>query len=110
LTLDFDPLFGVDEPRTFAGNGTFLGTVSGSGRVSPGDGVGRLTIDRIAFGTGTFIFELNGPVAGTSYDQLVILSYLNYGGELRLLSNFHPTFGSTFLILDNQSSALSFDS
>jgi hypothetical protein len=94
-----------------AGNGTFIGIVSG-GIVAPGPigKPGRLTVHQMF--ESELDVDLTGPTAGLDYDQLVITGDLGTrdpGGlgtrnrlYVNLALNFVPTVGESFLIVDNQ--------
>ncbi len=56
---------------TLGGTGTVTGNVSGNGTVTAGS-PGQLTITGDLTPTGTVLFEIDGPFAGTGYDQLIV--------------------------------------
>src|SRR5205085_9855016 len=50
---------------------------------------------------GPLAVELNGPTAGTQYDQLAINGTVTLGGALNLALGFTPTPGAAYTVLDN---------
>ena len=93
------------------GNGTIIG-IYGQGTVSPGPSgsTGRLTIETMT--SFTYHSDINGQVAGESYDQLVLLSrvFSDYSGYvppvLDVDVGYSPLPGTEFLILDNRGTAV----
>jgi hypothetical protein len=85
------------------GSGPIPGQVeSRSGIVSPGNGLGTLSIEgRFANGeASTLAIELGGLAAGTQYDQLLVDGGATLDGTLSVsLVGFTPFVGDTFTIL-----------
>jgi acetyl esterase/lipase len=94
--------------------------VTGSGSVATFENSGTVSPDRI-FSTGTTTFttaysmnadqkptlavRINGPVAGSSYDQLRVTSLkIEKGGLYVTTNHFTPSAGQQFVIVDNQGS------
>jgi autotransporter-associated beta strand protein len=77
------------------------------GHVEPGSSPGRLTAQSMVLSNGAILhIELNGPVAGTSYDQLQVNTRPDLtDARLALsLSGFAPFEGQIFDIIDNRGS------
>ncbi len=86
---------------TLGGSGTIDGSVSNDEVVSPGNGIGTLTVTGdYTQGFGILNIELGGPVAGAGYDQLVVNGNSTLGGILNvsLVNGFSPANGQ-FVIL-----------
>ncbi len=89
---------------TLQGTGTVIGNVNNSGGIfSPGHSPGTITeTGNYAQGTGgTLKVEINGPTAGTDYDQLKVIGTVALSGALKVFSGITPPSGATFLIIDN---------
>lgn len=73
------------------------------GRVEPGDGVGRLTIDGDFSNLigATVSFELAGTTAGSLHDQLDVSRFAFLGGTLEIqhVNGFVPTVGDMFTLI-----------
>lgn len=93
-----------------------LGRLGGSGRVSeltafsatrvlPGASPGRLRASDVELRPNSMLdLELNGPDAGTNYDQLAVSGSLSVSNSiLRVAMNFLPTEGQVFKIIDKTS-------
>jgi hypothetical protein len=99
------------EGGTLRGNGTvFVGTgpLNGvvrnlSGRVEPGNGIGRLSItgDFSILDSGTLAIELGGTTAVTQHDVLAMSRFAFLDGtlEVTLAGGFTPTVGNAFTFL-----------
>ena len=86
---------------TLAGNGS-VGPVNNSGAVSPGTSPGKLTTKNFTNNaTATLALELNGTVAGVSYDQLDVTGTVKLGGALQLSRGAGTPANSTFTIIKN---------
>jgi hypothetical protein len=93
------------------GNGALLGPVLGD--VSPGTATapGRLTIDTYtSYPDAALEVDLAGTSAGSTYDQLVVLSFLSLTGpgfqqSLDVNLMFDPSIGQAFRIIDVRSAA-----
>jgi autotransporter-associated beta strand protein len=88
------------------GTGTVRAVTVTTGGIAPGASPGLLTaIGNVSFATGSFLsIELNGPAAGTEYDQLkvngtVTLNNADLTGTLG--TGFTPIAGTQFIIVDN---------
>lgn len=93
---------------TLAGVGSVntvdVGAAPGGGTLAPGlAGPGVLTAGSLHLPGITFAAELNGPAAGTGYDQVVSLGPVDINGTaLQLTLGAVPTPGQSFTIVDNQ--------
>jgi hypothetical protein len=107
----------LDNQSTVAGTGTFEGTFTNDGIVSPGDAPGRIKIiggyhaaaavsrptpDTLA-GNGTLKIRIGGNTAGVTYDQLEVNGTLSLAGTLQVsqFNKFIPELNDTFLIVQN---------
>jgi hypothetical protein len=89
---------------TLNGTGTVSSVTVNAGTLSPGGSPGVLHIQgNLAMSPGAAMqVELNGPVAGSSYDQLQVVGTVNLNGAtLNLQPGFAATVGNAFLILVN---------
>ena len=95
---------------TVSGNSAVLGgtgtvgavLVSNGGTISPGDAPGILHTGPVTWGAGSvYRAELNGPNAGSGYDQLQVsgTADLSAGPTLNLSLGFVPVAGQVFTIL-----------
>jgi autotransporter-associated beta strand protein len=77
--------------------------VATGGHVAPGTSPGRLTASSTVLSNDAVLhIELNGPTAGTSYDQLRVLGTTTVtGSKLAPSLSFAPVEGQVFTILDN---------
>ncbi|MBP3957086.1 autotransporter-associated beta strand repeat-containing protein [Gemmata sp. G18] len=79
-------------------------TISSIGTLSPGNSPGTLHTGALAFTDGGSIYsaELNGPTAGTQYDQINATGgvYL-YGATLTLSIGYAPAVGTQFTLISN---------
>jgi len=95
----------VGASGTLGGTGVVGNVISVGGRVSPGTSPGILTSSNVAFDAGTvFNIELNGPNAGSDYDQLNVRGTNNLGGAqlaVQMGNGFVPMEGQQFTILNN---------
>jgi hypothetical protein len=104
----------LDNQSTLAGNGTFQGTFTNDGLVSPGQSPGRIKIfggyavaaaqvqtGTVLLGNGTLKIEIGGNTAATGYDQLEVNGTLALSGNLQLsqLNNFVPEVNDMFTIV-----------
>jgi autotransporter-associated beta strand protein len=80
-----------------------VGVLECAGDTSPGRAVGRLTVNQLHFfGPSTLRLELNGPLAGTSYDQLRVVNTADLGStKLNLTLQYPPTIGESLIIVDH---------
>jgi hypothetical protein len=93
-----------------SGNGT-TGTVTTTGfssQVTPGTGFGgapgKLNIGDLSLGANSaYIVQLNGPLPGTSYDQLNVTGTIGIAGgvSLNVVLGFTPALGQVFVIGQN---------
>jgi autotransporter-associated beta strand protein len=103
-------IVGVFPSATLAGTGS-VGTINAGSpsTVAPGvNSTGILSATGVNLVTGTtFVVEINGPTAGTGYDQLnvfgeVNLDYYTTGGAtLTLDVGYTPGIGTTFVLVNN---------
>ncbi len=89
---------------TLGGTGVVANIYPGgsSGAIAPGHGPGILTCSAFYAGPGIFQVELNGPTAGTGYDQLQARGTVNLTGiSLSASLNFTSSVGNQFTIIKN---------
>ena len=95
----------VENTATLTGSGTIAApvTVAAGGTLSPGDGVGVLTLENLTLDTGAEVqIDLNGTLVGIDYDQLdVIGSVLLSQASLQINLGFMPTIGDSFTLIAN---------
>jgi fibronectin-binding autotransporter adhesin len=89
---------------TLGGSGTVTGNVNNTGgTVTPGDGVGTLTVNGNYTQTTNGLMEiaLGGTQQGLSYDLLTVTGSASLAGklEVNLVNGFTPTVGETFNFL-----------
>jgi hypothetical protein len=88
----------LDGPGLVFGN-----LVNDAGTVSPGTGIGLLTVfgDYTQDASGVLNIEIGGTDFGTQYDRLSVTGKADLGGTLRLdtINGFHPADTDTFEIL-----------
>ncbi len=104
--LDSNLLMAAFSGGTLQGSGSITGNVSVGGTVSPGTSTTPGTISitgNVTFNSGaTYIEKINGSLAGSGFDQLVVSgsetfsSGVNLSGSLA--SGFSPSAGMAFLI------------
>ena len=98
---------------TISGSGTIGGSVSNSaGTTAPGNSPGILTIDGdyTQGAAGTLAIEIQGTTPGDQYDRLIVNGQANLAGTLDVsLTDFTPSNGDTFDILDFSSVSGNFD-
>jgi hypothetical protein len=93
---------------TIVGEGAFLNNVTNDGSIIPGGlgGVGTINMQALftELANGKLDFDLGGHTAGSTFDQLVILSQGLLDGELdvHLLAGFVPALGDRFRLIDGQ--------
>ncbi|MBL9151358.1 MAG: right-handed parallel beta-helix repeat-containing protein, partial [Verrucomicrobiales bacterium] len=119
IVIDDDTILDVDATDTFAGvtvrsGGTLEGdgslqttpvTVLAGGQITPGEGgpenlgVGNLTLNT----TSVFAVDIDSPVAGTGYDQLLVTGTVNLGNATLQLAElgYAPTAGQVLTIIVN---------
>jgi len=91
---------------TLGGTGT-VGTVTAvSGAIAPGSSPGLLTTNgNVIFAPpAAFVAEVNGPTAGSQYDQLKVNGTVSLGGaslNLLLGGGFVAAVGTQFVLIDN---------
>jgi autotransporter-associated beta strand protein len=97
----------LDVGATLGGSGT-VGSLTAFGNVAPGSSPGILTCSNVIFGaTGKLIAELNGPTAGSGYDQLnsliLVGSNILANASLQVIPGFTTpvALGQKFTILNN---------
>jgi autotransporter-associated beta strand protein len=94
----------VNSGSTLGGRGTVgTVTVNNGGILSPGDSPGTLHSGSATFTAGAlFRVELNGPAAGTGYDQLDVTGTVTLNGAtLAVGPGFTPQPGQQFMIIRN---------
>jgi len=83
-------------------------TLASGSTLSPGHSPGQFTFSNslTLAENSTFLVEMNGYIAGSSYDQLVVSGGLTNNNAMLtvlLLAGFTPTNGAEFVIVDSQS-------
>src|SRR5439155_6907414 len=91
---------GLVNTGTLTGAGTVAAPVSGTGTVSPGLPVGRLSVTGDV-GLGGLAADLAGTTAGTQYDQLAVAGAVAVAGPLHVALDFTPAVGDAFVLIDN---------
>jgi autotransporter-associated beta strand protein len=95
--------------KTLEGNGLVNGSATILGALAPGESTGQLTIAGSVSISGTLAEEINGNVAGTSYDQLVVtdngalVSNVTLGGTLAITSSYTAAPSDVFWIINDTS-------
>jgi len=81
-------------------------TMNSSGTLSPGNSHGILTVQgnlKLTLGA-NYLVSLNGPVVGSQYSQTNVFGTVSLGNSTLLLHvGFEPAIGTTFDIVDNDS-------
>ncbi|MCB1586022.1 MAG: autotransporter-associated beta strand repeat-containing protein [Xanthomonadales bacterium] len=106
-------VFKLNNNQTIKGYGYLTGIVdreqSSTATISPGFSPGQLTFDTLRLDENASVdIEINGLIAGTDYDQIIInnnvaLGYdLDNGASLNVTLGYSPTLGDSFMIIDNQ--------
>ena len=94
----------INSSGTLGGTGT-VGHVTVIGSIAPGASPGILTSSNLTFSaSGDFFVELNGPTAGTDYDQINVHGTNNLGGAtLHVIPFFSSpvSVGQQFTIINN---------
>ena len=86
------------------GSGTVSAVTMSGGTLKPGDGIGVLHLQGdLNMNPGAVLqVELNGPIAGSSYDQLQVIGGVNItGATLNIVPGYPATPGTSYLILVN---------
>ncbi len=93
----------VNGTGTLGGTGTVGAlTVATGGTLAPGNSPGILNAGHTDLQSGSnFNVELNGPIAGTDYDQLNVSGTVTLAGALNLTIGSTPVNGELFFILAN---------
>jgi autotransporter-associated beta strand protein len=92
---------------TLGGTGAVASPVTVNGTLAPGAAnlTGQLLTNGLTFGTGSaFQVAINGPGAGTGYDQAVVFGPINLAGaslNVSLGNGFVPDIGSSFVLVAN---------
>lgn len=95
---------------TFAMSGGLLSAtnyvgnlVQAGGTVSPGNSPGTMTITGdYSLDSGDLYMEIEGVLAGTGYDQLIVTGDVSLDGALTLDGAYVPNPGEFFTLIDNQ--------
>jgi hypothetical protein len=93
----------VNDGGVLQGEGTIAGivTVNNGGTLAPGASPGVLTVDDLVLGSGgAFSVELEGLAVGSEYDQLVVNSTVDLGGDLLISTGGSLNLFDTFTIID----------
>ncbi len=117
LTLDGvieADLIDVRPGTTLNGSGRFSGTLAVEGGFSPGNSAGRFEIyqDLTLSDSSSVLLELDGTIAGESYDQVFVDGTATFDGQLTLdfQSNFYAPAGYEWLLVEAEASTGTFDS
>ena len=80
-----------------------VSTFAGGATLTPGNSPGRLITGNLQLGAGTIVeVEFDGPVAGSSHDQVRVFGTVNLGGAtLQATLNFIPTLDQPLVLIDN---------
>lgn len=86
---------------TLKGRGTTGDVTTNGGTIAPGTSPGKLTVGSLTLDpTNTVEFELDGPVAGTSYDQIESSGAVNLANAtLSIKPSYTPAAGEEFIII-----------
>jgi hypothetical protein len=89
---------------TFAGSGEFIGNVTNSGTLAPGNSPGIIEIDGDyeQSATGTLEIEVDGLTPGTEHDQVQITGTATLAGRLKvpiLDGSYHPQVDDEVIFL-----------
>jgi hypothetical protein len=91
---------------TLSGSGLLMGGLNNAGHISPGVIVGRLQVagPYTQAPTGILDIQIGGEEAGTTFDQLDSIGAVLSGQlNVSLISNFNPSLGSSFTIIQAES-------
>lgn len=82
----------------------FIGDLTqGGGTISPGDSPGTMTVTgNYSLDSGDLFMEIEGTMAGTEYDQLIVTGDVSLAGELTLAGAYVPSASDAFILIDNQ--------
>ena len=98
----------VNSGGTLGGNGIITGSVSvaAGGTLAPGASPGTIRLGNLSFAAaGIYAVELNGPAAGTGYDQTEVIGTVSLGNAtLTAALNYVPTPGDKLYIINNDCS------
>jgi subtilisin-like proprotein convertase family protein len=94
----------VNSGAILGGTGV-VANVTMNGNLLPGASPGILTSSNLTFsGSGQYFVELNGPIAGSQYDQMNVRGAVNLGGStLHVTPSFSSpvSVGDQFIIVSN---------
>lgn len=87
------------------GTGTVRNVTATSGTLAPGNSPGTLSVSTLTLNSSTtFEQEIAGPVAGTSYDQVISNGAVNLGdATLSVKPSYTPSAGQVFTIITGPS-------
>ncbi|MEZ6095771.1 MAG: autotransporter-associated beta strand repeat-containing protein [Pirellulaceae bacterium] len=94
----------VSATSTLGGSGTIDRNVAMNGHLAPGNSPGILTIngDLSMSSTSALDIELNGGVAGTGYDRVVVNGLVNItDSTLNLVAGYDPLLSHNYFLLVN---------
>jgi autotransporter-associated beta strand protein len=95
----------VNTGATLGGKGIITGavTVNAGGNLSPGASPGTLRTGNLTLSAlSNYRVELNGPAAGTGYDQVDVLGAVNVSGATLVATlNYAPSAGDLLYIINN---------
>ncbi len=95
----------VKDTGKLKGNGKVGKVSTNGGTIAPGNSPGKLTVGSLTLDpTNTVEFELDGPIAGTSYDQIVSSGAVNLANAtLSIKPSYTPSAGQVFTIITGSS-------
>ncbi len=95
----------VKNTGTLKGTGTVGKLTSTGGTLAPGTSPGKLNVTSLTLdSTNAVDIELDGPVAGTSYDQIVASGAVNLAdATLNIKPSYTPSAGQVFTIITGSS-------
>lgn len=106
---DFAGSLTVPKSGMLGGDGVITDPVfvADGGAIAPGDSPGILTVGSVTLSKGSsFLEELKGTAAGTSYDQLKVTGGVDLGSaSLKLTLGYSPQVGNVFTIINNSTAA-----
>ncbi len=86
-----------------SGSGAINGTITNFGTITPGNSLGKITVNGSLFLTNSSLmnFELGGTNAGMDYDQIAVTNFVRFAGNmsLSLLPNYLPDARDTFTLV-----------
>ncbi len=94
--------------QTLEGKGLVKGNITVQGTLGPGESAGLLTVDGNVTLSGNYNEEINGNVAGTSYDQLLVTGAnrtVSLGGTLTITDTYTALSSDKLWVVINDNSS-----